>query len=176
MEIFKQVHGFESLYEVSNLGNVKSLINRYSNVELLKHGVSQSGYATLTLCKDGKRFTRTVHRLVAEAFLGVSNLDVNHKDGNKLNNAIDNLEYITKSENTKHAINTGLFKPNYEKIAIEARKRVAQLNPLSNEIISIFDSAHEASNITKINRGNICSVCRGVKETAGKYKWIYYDN
>lgn len=173
MEIFKKIKGFEGLYEISNLGNIKSLVNRYSKVNILKYGISNSGYATITLCKNKKKYTKTIHRIMAETFFGYSTLQVNHKDGNKLNNNILNLEYVTKSENTRHAIKAGLFKPNYEKIAIIKRKKVKQINPITNEIINIFTSAHEASRITKINRGNISSTCRGIYETSGGYKWKY---
>lgn len=176
METFKAIKGFENYYEVSDLGNVKSLIGRFSNVVILKYGISGSGYPTVTLCKNGKRYSKTIHRLVVETFLGSSELIVNHKDGNKLNNKLSNLELVTRSENTKHAIENGLLKPNYNKIAVDTRKKILQIDIKNNAVINTFQSAHEASRITKINRGNICSVCRGEKEIAGNYKWKYYVN
>jgi len=173
MEKLKDIKGYEGLYQASSLGKIKSLVGRRSNVEFLKEGVTGAGYKTVTLCKNGKRASKNVHRLIAETFLGDSKLDVNHKDGNKLNNNIKNLEYVTKSENIKHAIKNNLFKPNFKKIAIETRKEIAQINKETDQIVNIFCSAHEASRQTGINRGNISSTCRGIYETAGGYKWKY---
>jgi hypothetical protein len=173
MELYKDIKKFEGLYQISNLGNVKSMVGRYRKVNILKFGVTTAGYATITLCKDKKRYSKTIHRLVCETFLGKSDLHVNHKDGNKLNNNLDNLELVTRSENTKHAISKGLFIPNYEKIAIQKRKKIAQIDNISGETINIYESSHDASNKTKINRGNISSTCRGLFKTAGGYKWKY---
>jgi NUMOD4 motif./HNH endonuclease. len=104
MEKLKDIKGYEGLYQASSIGKIKSLVGRYSNVEFLKEGVTKAGYKTVSLCKDGRRTSKSVHRLIAETFLGNSKLDINHKDGNKSNNNIENLEYVTKSENIKHAI------------------------------------------------------------------------
>ena len=173
MEILKDIIGYEGLYQASSLGKIKSLIGRYSNVEYLKEGTTKCNYKTVTLCKNNKHTSKNVHRLIAEAFYGKSKLDVNHKDGDKTNNKIENLEFVTKSENIKHALKKGLFIPNFDKIAIETRKKIAQINIANDGVINIFVSAHEASRQTKINRGNISATCRGLYETAGGYKWKY---
>lgn len=168
------VVGFEGFYKVSNLGRIKSLYNRYHKGEIiLKNCFDSAGYVIVMLCKDNIRFTKTVHRLVAESFLGKSELHVNHKDGNKSNNNIENIEFVTMSQNTRHAIENGLFKPNIYNIAIKSRKKVVQKNFDTNEKIAVYESAHEASRRTGINRGNICSVCRGEDEFTGGYKWEY---
>jgi hypothetical protein len=172
MEILKDIAGFEGLYQASSLGKIKSLVKRSKNVNYLKEGVTKAGYKMVTLCKNKKRYTKSSHRLIAEAFYGLSKNDVNHKDGNKLNNNIENLEYVTKSENTKHAINTGLFKPNYTKIAIESRKKVAQIDVINNNILMIYESSHEAARQTGFNRGNISTCCRQNK-IMYNYKWQY---
>lgn len=114
MEIWKSCVGLEGLYEVSNLGNVKSverMVTHYcgglkkSPAKLLKPGKGKNGYLTLSLCVDGEKSNHSVHRLVALAF--IENPDhktqVNHKDGNKHNNVAQNLEWVTVSENAKHA-------------------------------------------------------------------------
>ncbi|NBW77338.1 MAG: hypothetical protein EBR34_16320 [Sphingomonadaceae bacterium] len=169
MEKFKNIKGYENMYQAGNKGNIKSLITN----RILKASKDKCNYKIVTLCKDGKHSTKTVHRLVAITWFGESKLDVNHKDGNKGNNALENLEFITKSENTRHALKNGLFKPNFDYIAIRTRKKVKQLNPKTNEVINIFESAHEASRQTGFNRGNICSCCRGEVNLVQNYKWQY---
>lgn len=103
------------LYEVSNLGNVRRLrfINGRHNIEkikMCKQTLNTWGYITVNLCKNGKSNTKRVHRLVAVAFLGNSDLQVDHIDGNKQNNRLDNLEYVTAKENTQRAWKKGLAK------------------------------------------------------------------
>jgi len=113
-EIWHPCAGFETHYEVSNLGNVRSIermVNHYcggSKVNpstILKAGKSKSGYLTVSFCIDGVKSNQSVHRLVARAFIeNESNKpQVNHKDGNKHNNNVDNLEWVTRSENGLHA-------------------------------------------------------------------------
>lgn len=96
------------LYEVSNLGNVRRLrfINsryNFEKIKMCKQTINTWGYMTVNLCKCGKSNTKRVHRLVAEAFLGESDLQVDHIDGNKQNNRLDNIEYVTPKENTNRA-------------------------------------------------------------------------
>ena len=107
VEIWVPVNGFPNT-EVSNLGRVRSLFRgqcRIRHLIKLETGYHGIGLQNKTIKKKFK-----VHRLVAEAFIGErpENLDVNHKDGNKTNNHADNLEYITRSENLKHAFRLGL--------------------------------------------------------------------
>lgn len=114
-EIWHPCAGFETHYEVSSLGNVRSverMVNnrlnnglRKSPSKLLKQGKSKSGYLIVSFCVDGVKSNQTVHRLVARAFIeNQSNKpQVNHKDGNKHNNNVENLEWATVSENAKHA-------------------------------------------------------------------------
>jgi len=117
-EMWKSVKNYEMLYEVSNMGNVRSLpkewkagwngvIRKHAGF-LLKPGKSRDGYLTVSLSKNGKTKHCSVHRIVLQAFVGESVLDCNHKDGNKENNRLDNLEYCTTRENIKHAYRTGL--------------------------------------------------------------------
>jgi hypothetical protein len=122
IEIWHPCAGFETHYEVSNLGNVRSIermVNnrlntglRKSPQKLLKAGKSKSGYYIVSFCVDGVKSNQTVHRLVARAFIAneLNKPQVNHKDGNKLNNHVDNLEWVTVSENGLHAYRTlGIF-------------------------------------------------------------------
>jgi hypothetical protein len=107
MEQFKYVKGYESLYMVSNLGNVLSL--RQSKImRKLKTG---SGYHSVTLYKDGKKKKQYIHRLVLTTFtVFKSEMQVNHIDGNKLNNKLENLEWVNAKRNVRHAIELGLIK------------------------------------------------------------------
>jgi len=115
-EIWKDVPGYEGKYQVSNLGNIKSLAKSLKNGKTKEEkilsikGTCGNGYYKITLSKNGKLKTWLVHKLVAQSFLYKPDykVEINHKDGNKLNNKIDNLEYCTSSENKLHAFRTGL--------------------------------------------------------------------
>lgn len=117
-EVWRAIHGFEGSYQVSNLGRVKSLSRSSGNAQnisdrLLSLSKERNGYLRVRLWNH-QRVTRClVHRLVAEAFIPNpgDKPQVNHKDGNKLHNHADNLEWVTQSENAKHAIDTGLYVP-----------------------------------------------------------------
>lgn len=121
-EIFKDVIGYEDYFKISNYGN---LYSKRSN-RLLKQTISKTGYYTVATKIGGRNGTAKcfkIHRLVAEVFLNppteqqmywasttkYNKVLVNHKDGNKLNNNVDNLEWATGVENTRHAIDTGLI-------------------------------------------------------------------
>ncbi len=119
LECWKPVRGYENLYEVSNTGQVRSLprevpfINgsiRKLNGKILKPLVNHSGYLYVCLALDGVQKSKFVHRLVAESFISnVDNaLEVNHIDGNKHNNCVDNLEWVTHKYNIQHSFATGL--------------------------------------------------------------------
>jgi hypothetical protein len=119
MEIWKDIIGYERLYQVSNMGNVKTLArlhgqgNPYMKKErLLKPPTNSTGYKQVTLYKDKKGVIHSVHKLVATAFLEREphHQVVNHKDGIKANNTVENLEWCTYGQNQAHAIRTGLIR------------------------------------------------------------------
>ena len=120
-EEWKDIEGYESKYQVSNYGNVKSLSRvkkNHSKLQIihgrvLKPERTRLGYLRISLSRDGKEKRFLVHRLVADAFIGKNDgLEINHKDGNKANNHFSNLEWVTRGENIKHAFKTGLNKGN----------------------------------------------------------------
>ena len=121
MEIWKAIKGLEGSYEVSDLGNVRSLDrvvyypsgDRMRKGKLLKPFTTKGGYLLLTLQKNKVVERCVIHRLVAKAFIpNPDNLpQVNHKNGIKTDNRVENLEWVTASENRLHAFDTGLQKP-----------------------------------------------------------------
>lgn len=120
-EIWKDVPGYEGYYQASNFGRIKSLekIVKHNcggpkklNERILNGTISSFGYIRVDLSKEGKSRRFAVHRIIAETFLGKSDLIVNHIDGVKTNNNIENLEYVTTQENTAHAVRIGLIKNN----------------------------------------------------------------
>lgn len=118
-EIWKDIKGYKGLYQISNFGRVKSFIKwRGTDVRILSPFCITGNYQQVVLIKNKKKKYLSIHRLVAEAF--IANKDkkncINHKDCNKLNNHVDNLEWCTYSENIKHAYKNGLRKnTNYRK-------------------------------------------------------------
>jgi len=146
-EIWKEIPGFSD-YEASNLGNVRSWRNN-SNGKNLKPSNHRDGYKLLILYDNkNSRKSHLVHRLVMKAFSGESNLMVNHKDGIKNNNKLENLEYCTRSQNMKHAFSLGLKSnkgQNHPKSILKdddillIRKLKKEYNVKQNTIASIFD-------------------------------------
>lgn len=119
-EIWKDVKEYEGLYQVSNYGRVKSISyfnhankKSYPRNKILKPLKNEKGYLRIDLAKNGKSKKVRIHRLVAQTFISNPNnyQEVNHIDGNKQNNRVDNLEWCTHSYNMKHAVKLGLVIP-----------------------------------------------------------------
>lgn len=117
METWKDVEGFEGIYQISNRGEVRSL-DRFDGIRgikgrTIKPNLKQNGYAQVGLRKEGKRKWVSIHRLVAIHFINnpKNKPQVNHIDCNKQNNNIENLEWVTAQDNYKHAKENGLIKP-----------------------------------------------------------------
>lgn len=149
---------FEGFY-VSSLGRIRTKAGTITN------GAESNGYKMASTYVYGVRTTRKVHCLVAEAFLGKKDLLVNHKDGNKSNNRVDNLEYVTYSQNAQHAHNIGIHPGN-------KCKEVIQCDLNGNEI-----TRHSSITDAKIalGKGDIKSALSGRCKTAGGYIWKYVD-
>lgn len=144
-EEWRPIKGYEGLYEVSNMGRVKSL-HRSKSV-IMKQSMNPHGYMFLGLMKDGTRSNKLVHRLVATAFIRNPNnyKAVNHKDGNKKNNTVDNLEWCTSRYNTRHAYHNGL-------INVDALKKSVILYKRYGEYKSITEAA-EALGVARSSLG-----------------------
>jgi hypothetical protein len=181
MEKWKEIKGFENLYLISNMGNVKSLGNGLSKnpktkmQRIMKINSHSKGYQKIKLLKESKPYYMLVHRLVAENWIEnpMNKKEVNHKDGNKSNNHIDNLEWVTSRENKIHAIQTGLF---VVKRGAENKqsKKVAQLD-LNGEFIKVFDCIKDIKRELGFNSFGIIKCCKKEKKykTAYKFKWQY---
>ena len=178
-EIWKPVVGYEGIYEVSSLGRVKSCertIIRSNGREInfpdkiMKPSINHKGYEIIDLRNKGNRQGGFVHRLVGKAFIDnpLNKEQINHKNGNKTDNRVQNLEWVTNQENMAHSYKS-LGRTNKE--ASESRKRVVEQLSDDLSVISVFSSIQEAFDKTGIN--NISAVCRGIRPNAGGYKWRY---
>lgn len=145
------VKGYEGLYKVSSLGKIvaeerlvelfggNATINKLE--KQLKTKKHYSGYRLVCLCKGGKRKYTTVHRVVAENLLPnpLKKSQVNHKDGDKSNNAVCNLEWVTSSENLKHAFAAGLKKPRKEKMGDKNKAKPVYVFE-NGSMVKMFDN------------------------------------
>lgn len=168
-EIWKDIKGYEGLYQISNLGRVKSLGNGNSNkskLKIMKTTLNHKGYPMISLCKDGVSKKFSVHRLVAEAFIpNPDNLpQVNHIDEVKTNNRIDNLEWCTAEYNVKYGTRTA-----------KTSKPILQIT-LENKIINLWGSIRSVENILGFDNSNIQKCCKGKHNHSYNYQWKYLDD
>lgn len=159
-EIWKDVVGFEGLYQVSNRAKVKSLFRwRGSDSRILVQNISKTGYYVVTLFRPGFNRVYKVHRLVAEAFIDnpENKRTVNHIDGNKLNNSLGNLEWATDLENIRHG-----FANNLIVTCVGEKQSATKLKP--DEVTAIYNSLlprRELSKKYNISYTAICNIKNG---------------
>lgn len=162
-------------YYVSDEGNIYSCFN--NKMRLLKPKITKIGYLQVCLYNQmKKRKYVSVHRLVAKAFIPnpENNPQVNHRDGNKQNNAIANLEWVTSSENIVHSYKILKRKPTW-------KNKKGRENPNSKIVIQLkdtnsiaeFENAHEVQRKLKIPASHVCDCCLGKRKTAGGFSWKY---
>lgn len=168
-EIWKPVVGYERLYEVSNLGNVRSLnYNRKGEIKKLAIQIDGGGYHYVSLCSNGKVKKFLIHKLVMSAFIGEPPIDkpeVNHIDEDKSNNCISNLHYCSRKFNANYSYT-------WKKAIDVTRKPVLQFTK-DGEFIAEYESVRESERQTGIKRHSIICCCKGELKTAGNYKWKY---
>lgn len=171
-ERWKPIPGYEGIYEASTLGRIRS-VSRYINgrwgmtfrkSHILSPNDVHDGYQQVKFSINGVKSQPLLHRLVAETFIpNPMNLpQVNHKDGNKSNNRVENLEWCTASENSLHRnriLHRETGRPKRGVICLETGIK--------------YDSSHHASRGMGISQGNIFSVCQGKYQTAGGYHFEF---
>lgn len=169
-EVWKNIPEYED-YQVSNYGRVKSsnrIIKQYGHKgfyervmrgKILKPRTQNGGYLIVWLSRNGKSIAKTVHRLVAITFIGyIKGMDINHKDGNKQNNKLENLEWVTRSENIKHDYHIlGHIHNSCKVRCIETGE--------------VFASIKQASIKYNINYGSIINALSGRTKKAGNKSW-----
>lgn len=173
-EIWCDVFGYEGLYQVSNLGNVKSL----SSKVILKGHISTSGYRDVQLYKNKKSRVFKVHRLVALHFIPNPGFkqQVNHIDGNKLNNNVSNLEWSTAKENTEHAIVNGFRKAHPKEVHKHNPRKILQYDS-EGKYLKTWDSIREITDFYGFSANTINSCVIGNNHSSHGYIWkAYSDN
>lgn len=161
MEEWRPLVGYEGLYEVSNMGRVKSLNYRRTGKEKILEPYDDGyGYLKVKLFKDGKGKNCRINRLVAIAFIpNPYNLpEVNHKDEDKTNNCVENLEWCTSQYNVEYS----------------KAKAIIGIDKITGLIVE-FTSINEASRQLGINQGNICTCLKGRYKSCGGFQWYYAD-
>lgn len=160
MEIWKDIKGYEGLYQVSNLGRVRS------KTKLLHLNTNTYGYKHVTLSKGNVKKTILVHRLVASSFIEnpIGLPQINHKDGDKSNNTVGNLEWVTQGENNRHAIKTNL-----------RRVKKILLTSGDNTIVREFNNRMEINEFLgrDVCQDLITRCCNGKRKTAYGFVWRY---
>lgn len=171
-EIWKPIRGYEGIYEVSTNGKVRSL----ERIKCVLHGKKKfrhetelklqrlyNGYLYIDLHKERRKKRYFVHRLVAEAFIPNPKelTQINHKDGDKTNNTVDNLEWCSPSDNIKHSCRILHARPEY----------VVRQFSKNGELIEEYANTGIASENTGIGRSNILSCLIGRQKSAGGFIW-----
>ncbi len=186
-EIWKDIKGYEGIYQISNKGQVKSKARRGNWKEtILKPSETRDHYFVVTLSKNGVHKSRRVNRIVAETFIEnpLNKPEVNHIDGDKHNNNVENLEWVTTKENIIHSYKCKLrtAEESAKSLGIYAKK--GKINPKSKtvyqfnkqgKLVAVYGSVREAERKTKISSNCISSCCLNKSKHAGNYIWRYKE-
>lgn len=177
MEIWRPIENYNGIYEVSNLGYVKRIknSNRCKHERILKNKTKKNGYKFVCLSNNGKYRYFHVHRLVAFAFIEnkESKLFVNHKDMDKSNNSVSNLEWVTGKENMKHARENKKFKHNTTK-GLNNKSSIQIAQKSGNEILYVWESSSFAAKNYNISSSAIDKAKRLNTKCLGFY-WSAID-
>lgn len=194
-EVWRDVVGYEKYYQISNLGNARSKdrvthykdgrVRTFYGTQLIPHYNRFNGYCHYMFSVNGQKTHYYVHRLVAEAFIDnpENKATVNHKDENKRNNCVTNLEWATQSENNaynnlhaRRIANTDIKERarriNFNAIAEKNKKPIAQLDKDGN-VVKVWKGAIDAAKYFNTHPSNIRNVLYGIHETACGFTWKY---
>ena len=178
-EIWKDIEGYEGLYQVSNLGRVKSLeridaLGRRAKEKMLKPEINHRGYCRVVLCKQSVQKHYMVHRLIWEAFNGQipEGYEINHLDERPINNALSNLSLVTHKENVNYG--TGIERSHNKQINGKKSKTVLQFD-LNDNLVKEYPSIRQAERETGFAIQNVINCCKGKQKTAYNYKWKYKE-
>lgn len=162
-EIWKDIEGYEGLYQVSNFGRVK----RVTTGRILKGGKDRGGYLRITLCKNGVTSTKTIHRLVAQAFIPnpENKPEVNHIDENKTNNNVLNLDWMTAKENINHGTHN-------ERVSKTQSIPIIATNIKTDESKEFY-GANECARQLGVHQSHITNVLKGKYKQTGGYTFKY---
>lgn len=174
MEIWKDIEGYEGYYKVSNLARVMSHKNGILNPSLNR------GYLRCSLSVKGKVKNKLVHNLVARAFISnpENKNEVNHINGIKTDNRLENLEWNTTAENQRHSWRF-LGRKAPQQLHLKGAnnpnsKKVKQIS-LADELLKIWPCLKEASRKTGVDKAGIVRVCKGERHKAGGFKWAFAE-
>ena len=174
-EEWRDIPGYEGFYQVSNLGRVKRIKAGHGTKSgtVLKTVTDSNGYILVGLCKNAKQQLYLAHRLVAQAFIPNSKNkpEIDHIDGNRQNNYVNNLRWVTHKENINNPYTI-------KKIGRAHIGKYGILHPKTKPIVCIdtgrlFSGIYEATRELKINKSSISSALTGRYKTAGGYRWRY---
>ena len=166
-EIWHDIDGYEGLYQISNKGRVKSL--KCGKERIRTPVITNDGYLNVILYKNTTAQHRLIHRLVAEVFIPnpENKPQVNHKDENKLNNCVNNLEWATAKENINHGTRN-------ERVADSLSKPILQYSK-SGEFIREWQGAREVERVLGIDNSHINACCRGKQKSSYDFIWRYKE-
>lgn len=173
MEIWKDIEGFEGLYQVSNYGNVK---NRKGHI--MRPATDKDKRQHLVLSKNGKQWTKKVHRLVALAFIPnpCNYKEVNHKDENPSNNNVKNLEWCNRTYNQHYGTAIQRMAESMKGKFVGAKSVLSKCifqYSVDGNFMREWESIHAIKRELNINVANISSCCSGKRQSAGGYVWKY---
>jgi len=172
--MWKDVQGYEGIYQVSDDGKLKNL--RYNKI--LKTYLNNRGYEMVDLSLNGTREKYTVHRIVATAFCDgyFDGAEVDHIDDDKKNNKASNLRWVTRKQNVRKTLYNGTHNVATAQNAakIKNKKPVAMLSE-NGVVLMTFESAKEAGEFVGLSSSQIGRVCNGVRKTAAGYRWTFLN-
>lgn len=164
-EVWKDIKGYEGLYQVSNLGRVK----RVTTGRILKGGKDTNGYMMVLLCNNNIKSNKAIHRLVAQAFIPnpENKPQVNHIDENKTNNMVSNLEWMTAKENNNHGTHNGRISKSNSIPIIATNIKTGELEE--------FYGSRECARQLGLHNQSISAVLKGRLKQTGGYTFKYKE-